>query len=518
MTAVVSLIGAGPGDPGLLTLRAVDRVRRADCVLCDALAFGAVRRHLRPEAELLLVGKRGGAESATQEEILHTMLFRARQGRRVARVKGGDPMIFGRCAEEMAFLAEHGVAFEVVPGVTAALGASAYAAIPLTHRDLASSVAFVTATERPDREGTAHDWSRLATATQTLVLYMGARRLADDMATLIAHGRDPKTPAAVVSHATLPAQRVVTGTVGDIASLAASAGIEAPAVTLVGEVVALRETLRWWDRGPLQGRRIVVTRAAEQAGGLVDALSDEGAEAVLVPALRFEAPTDPAPLARAVASLRADPPAALAFTSANGVARLFDALRVAGLDARALGPSRVVAIGPATAESLRTRGIEPDAVPAEHVGEAVADAIAALLGDSLTGARVLIPRAEEAREALPEILRARGARVEVVAAYRTVSGVDGEALRAALAEGVDAVTFASASTVKHVCDALGADAPALLGRSAVATIGPITSEAARRRGLTVAVEAPVYTAEGLLHALRAHFTGPADDLPDATSP
>lgn len=507
MTALVSLIGAGPGDPGLLTLRAADRIRSADTVLCDALVHAAVLRHARPEAEVLVVGKRGGGESATQEEILHTMLFRARQGRRVARVKGGDPMIFGRAAEEMAFLASHGVPYEVVPGVTAALGASAYAAIPLTHRDVASSVAFVTATERPDREGSAHDWSRLATATQTLVFYMGVRRLADDLRTLVEHGRDPATPAAVVQLATHPAQRVVVGTVGDLAARAAAEGISTPAVVIVGAVVALREGLRWWDLRPLRGRRVVITRAREQGRGLVDALIEEGAEALEFPAIRFEGPSDPEALARAVEGLRAEAPDAIAFTSANGVARFFDALRAARLDARALGRARVVAIGPATAESLRRNGIEPDAVPREHVGEAVADAITALLDARVEGARVLIPRAEEAREALPEILRARGATVNVVPAYRTVSAAkdDADSLRDALREGVDAVTFASASTVQHVCDALGEEAATLLARTAIATIGPITSDAVRRRGMTVSIEAAVYTADGLLDALRAHF-------------
>lgn len=509
MTARVSLIGAGPGDPGLLTLRAAARIREADSILCDALVHAAVLRHARPEAELLVVGKRGGGDSATQEEILHTMLFRARQGRRVARVKGGDPMVFGRAAEEMEFLAAHGVAYEVIPGVTAALGASAYAAIPLTHRDLSSSVALVTATERPDREGSAHDWSLLATATQTLVLYMGARRLADDLRTLVAHGRDPGTPAAVVQLATHPSQRVVVGTVADLAERAAQAGVGAPAVVIVGEVVRLREGLRWWDRRALCGRRVVITRAREQSLGLVDALLDEGAEPLEFPAIRFDPPSDPGPLRRCVEALRASAPDAMAFTSANGVARFFEALREARLDARALARARVVAIGPATAEALRRNGIEPDAVPREHVGEAVADAVTALLDAGVAGARVVIPRAEEAREALPEILRARGASVEVVPVYRTVSAAaeGAEALREALTLGVDAVTFASASTVHHVCDVLGDDAAALLARTAVATIGPITSEAARRRGLTVSIEAAAYTADGLLDALRAHFAG-----------
>ncbi len=511
MRGIVSLVGVGPGDPGLLTLRGQRAIARADAVLYDALVHPAVLRHARPDAELLFVGKRRGQDSATQEEINHTLLLRARQGLRVARLKGGDPLLFGRGAEECEFLASHGVDFEVVPGVTAALGATAYAGIPLSHRELSSSVALVTATEHPSKTHSAHDWPRLATATQTLVVYMGVARLRELLETLAAHGRPRETPAAVVSWGTHPEQRVVTATVATLADACESAGVGAPALVVVGDVVALRERLRWWDAGPLFGRRVVVTRAKEQAGSMAEALVDAGAAPLEVPVLRFEAPRDTARVEAAVESLRAGRYDAVALTSANGVERLFAALDARGLDARCLGRALVAAIGPVTAEALRARGVRADVVPREHVGEAVAEALVAALGARVEGARVLLARAEVARDALPEALRAKGATVDVVPVYRTlpVAPDDLAALQRELATGaVDAVTFTSSSTVTSLCDALGPDAPALLARTAVATIGPVTSATARARGLRVDVEAAVYTAAGLLDALRAHFATP----------
>lgn len=513
---MVSLIGVGPGDPGLLTLRGARAIERADTVLYDALIHPAVLRHARPDAEMLFVGKRRGADSATQDEINHMLLYRARQGRRVARLKGGDPMLFGRGAEECEFLAEHGVPFEIVPGVTAALGATAYAGIPISHRERSSSIAFVTSTERPGKARSAHDWSHLATATQTLVLYMGVHRLADDMAALIENGRAPTTPAAVIQWGTHPEQRTITGTVATLAELCEAASIGAPAIVVVGDVVTLRDTLRWWDARPLFGRRVVVTRAKAQSGGFVDALVDEGASPVEFPVLRFEAPTDGAPLARSVVDLASGAYAAVAFTSQNGVEHFFAALEARSLDARAFGASKVVAIGPATAESLKVRGVRPDAVAKEFIGEGVARAIGALLGDSIRGARVLIARAEVARDALPKALTEMGATVDVVPAYKTVSVPSDEVamLRDELTAGrIDAVTFTSSSTVTNLCDALGADAAQLLARTAIASIGPVTSDTARARGLTVAAEATEYTTAGLLDALRAWFSRPPHPEP-----
>lgn len=509
MPALVSLVGVGPGDPGLLTLRGVRAIARADTVLHDALVHPATLRHAREGAEILYAGKRKGQDSASQDEINHMMLYRARQGRRVARLKGGDPLLFGRGAEEAAFLAAHDVPFEVIPGVTAALGAGAYAGIPLSHRELSSSIALVTSAERPDKALSAHDWSRLAQATQTLVFYMGVSHLADDAATLIALGRDANTPAAVVQWATHPEQRVVTATLATIAERCRDEGVGSPAVVIVGEVVSLRETLRWWDAGPLFARKVLVTRAREQSAAMLDELVEEGAIPVEVPVLCFEEPSDLEPLARAVGELAHGAYAVVAFTSQNGVDRWFRALDVRGLDARAFGRAKVVAIGPATAEALKVRGVRADAVAKEFRGEGVATEIERLLGDRVRGARVLIARAEVARDALPKALAAAGAVPDVVAVYKTVSPPVGEidALRERLARGeIDAVTFTSSSTVTHLCDALGEGAAELFTRTRVASIGPVTSETARGRGLRVDIEAREYTVPGLLEALREHFT------------
>ncbi len=512
MPGLVSLIGVGPGDPGLLTLRGARAIGRADTVLYDALVHPAVLAHARPEAELLFVGKRAGQPSASQEEINHTLVYRAGQGLRVARLKGGDPLLFGRGAEEMDFLAEHGVAFEVIPGVTAALGASAYAGIPLSHRDLSSSLALLTSTERPGRSRSRHDWSCLATATQTLVIYMGLGRLRDDLATLVAHGRAPSTPAAVIALGTHPEQVVVTATVGTLADAVEAARPPSPALVIVGEVVSLRDRLAWWDRGPLFGRRILVTRAEAQSGPLVELLTEAGAHPVPLPLLEIVPPSDPGPLARAIEALRAREFSVVVLTSRNGVGRFFQALRDAGLDARALGPCLVAAVGASTAESLRTQGIVADVVAAEAHAEGLLAALSPRLGPDPAVHRVLLPRAETGREVLVEGLRALGCTVDVAPVYRTVaaSGEAGPSLRAQLDAGtLDAITVTAGSAARFLCDLLGPEAPGLLARTAVVSLGPVTTRALSDLGVTAAAEALEPSDPGLFEALRQHFQKPS---------
>lgn len=514
MDVLVSLVGAGPGDPGLLTLAAVRALARADVVLYDALVHPAILEHARADARRVFVGKRGGHEGTPQAEINTMLVALAREGKRVCRLKGGDPFLFGRGSEEAEALARANIPFEVVPGVTAALGASAYAGISLTHRTLSSSVAFITSSEHADKASSSHDWSKLATATQTIVIFMGVRRVREEMTRLVRHGRSPDTPAAVIQWGTRAEQRVVLGTVANIADRCEDAGLGPPALVVVGEVARLRETLRWWDRAPLFGKRVLVTRAREQAAGMIEALVERAAEPLEFPAIGFEAPSDPARLARAAREVGSYD--LVMFTSVNGVARFFDALRREGLDARAFGGTLIVAIGPSTAAALEARGLRADAVPTEYRGEAAAECALSLLEQRLgrtQGRRVLIARAEVAREALPTMLRERGLEVDVVAAYRTVPapGTNVQALREALLAGqIDAATFTSSSTVDYVCDALGAQAPQLLAPVVIATIGPVTSETARQRGLHVAVEASTYTVEGLLAALEEHYRSKAE--------
>ena len=507
MAGFVSLVGVGPGDPGLLTLRGRRAIAAADTLLVDALVHPGVLRHARPGAELLFVGKRGDQASTGQEEINHMLLLRAGQGRRVARLKGGDALIFGRGAEEAEFLAEHGVAFEVIPGVSAALGATAYAGIPLTHREHSSSVALVTSREHPGRPSDQGPLRGVAGA-DTIVIFMGLKRLATDLGTLVEGGRDPNTPAAVISSGTHPEQVVVVGTIATLAARVAEADVQSPALVVIGEVVRLRERLRWWDGPGLHGRRVLVARAAEQSAETADAFVDEGAAVVEVPMIRIADASQPDALPRALRSLAAGRFDVVAFTSANGVSRTFAGLRALGLDARAFGRARVVAVGPETARVLSTEGIIADAVATEHRGVAVVDAIAALPGLALAGCSILLPRAEVAGAALPAGLAARGALVEDVAVYRTLGPTeeDRERLRALWSTGaIDAVLLTSGSTARGIAEALGGDLLPLPPGLVVASIGPATSEVARALGMPVHVEASVYTVDGLRESLRDHY-------------
>jgi uroporphyrinogen III methyltransferase/synthase len=506
----VYLVGAGPGDPELVTRRGARRLAEADLVLYDALVHPDVLAHCRPDAERVFVGKRAGRAGARQAEINRRLVEAARAGRVVVRLKGGDPFLFGRGSEEAEHLAAAGIPFEVVPGVSSTLAATAYAGIALTHRDLASSIAYVTATESPEKDATAHDWTKLATATQTLVLFMGARKLDSLMRLLMAHGRSPSCPAAVVQWASLPRQRTVVGTVGDIAEKARAADLGMPSLTIVGEVVRLRAQLRWYDTKPLFGRRVLVSRASGQGHAFARALRDAGAEPVELPAIRIVPPDDPAPLTRAVSRLGGYD--WVLFTSENGVEACFGELARQRRDARAFGAARVGAVGPATAAALFAHGVAADVVPAEHRGEALAAEVVAHHGKPLAGAAVLLLRAAVAREALPELLTQAGARVDVAEAYRTLppEETDLARLRAAIAErDVDVVTFTSPSTITHTVSALGPDAPALLARVTVASIGPVTSDAARQHGVRVDVTAAPYTTDGLVAALEAHFLAAA---------
>lgn len=500
----VYLLGAGPGDPELITARALRRLGEADLVLYDALVHPDVLEHAKASAQKVFVGKRAGRPSERQARINEQMLEAVREGKTVVRLKGGDPYLFGRGSEEAELLARHGVRFEVVPGVPSPMAATAYAGISLTHRTRSSSVAYLTATESVEKDESSHDWAKLATGPQTLVIFMGMRRLPSLMQRLIAHGRSPDTPAAVVQWASLPQQRVVVGTVANIAERARAAGLGLPALTIVGDVVELRETLRWYDTQPLFGKRVLVTRPAHQSAELASLLRDHGAEPVCVPAIRIAPPEDPTPLRRAVAQARIY--RWVVFTSKNGVDAFFGEVDRQGWDARVLGGARVCAIGPATSDALKVYGIRPDVVPEEYKGEDAAEAVLAADPD-LAGGRVLLPRAAVARDALPRMLRSAGAEVDVVPAYRTLgpSKADAERLRELVHHHrIDVLTFTSPSTVREVATALGPHADAIASGFVIACIGPITADEARAQGWEVHVVPDEYTAPGLLDALVAH--------------
>ena len=498
-TGIVHLVGAGPGDPGLLTVRGRELLARCDAIAADALANPAIvaaARRENPAVEVHDVGKRGGSgESASQTAINELLVRLAREGKRVVRLKGGDPLVFGRGSEEAQALAAAGIAFEIVPGVTAGVAAPAYAGIPVTHRGVATSVTFVTGHEDPAKPDTQTDWAALARAGGTIVLYMGVKTLPRIATALIAGGMAAATPAAAVQWGTHARQRTVVATLATLSDAIAQAGLGAPVITIIGPVVSLREEIAWFDRLPLFGRRVVVTRASAQATGLRDALAAQGADVLELPALRVE-PLDPAALANAVRRL--GDYSWLVLTSQNAVSLWWDALRAAGRDARALAGVRIACVGAATRDALLARGLDADVMPARFVAEAVLEALTAR--DDVRGTRVLYVAAEGARPVLPEGMRALGCAVDVVTAYRAVSdGAGSEQLRAALAHGdVDSVTFASASAVRGYVDALGAD---LARRAPAVTIGPVTTEAVRAAGIPVAAEAQSASIAALVDAV-----------------
>jgi uroporphyrinogen III methyltransferase/synthase len=496
----VWLVGAGPGDPGLITVRGLEVLRRAEVVLYDTLAHPALL-DAASQAEHRDVGKRYGEPGASQSEINRELIELARAGKRVVRLKGGDPLLFARGAEEALALVEAKIPFEIVPGISSPVAAAAYAGISLTHRDLSSSTTFITGSDRAGKEWSPESWKRLATATDTICVLMGMRRIEAIAQALIDGGRSPETPAAVIQWGARPSQRVVVGRLADIADTARDAGLSNPAVIVVGEVVRLRESLRWYDTRPLFGRRVLVPRPAGQAERTAQALRERGAEPRVVPVIEIVPPADPAPLESAVGRL-ADYEWVL-FTSANGVEQLFLALRRAGRDARAFGAAKIGVIGPRTADALERFGIRADRVAEEHVGEGLARDILALG----TPRRVLIARALVARDVLPALLREAGAEVDVVAAYETRPAPAGPKSLVELVEtrAVDTVLFTSSSTVKTTVERLGASAVELLGRLTVASIGPITTRTAEELGLRVDVTATTFTVDGLLDALEKYF-------------
>ena len=498
---IVYLVGAGPGDPALLTVRGRDLLATCDVIAADALANPAIvaaARVANPRVEVLDVGKRGGSSESKNQDAINALLVQlGRDGKRVVRLKGGDPLVFGRGSEEAQALAAAGVAFEFVPGVTAGIAAPAYAGIPVTHRGVATSVTFVTGHEDPSKPDTQTDWAALARAGGTIVLYMGVKLLPRITSALVAGGMSPDTPAAAVQWGTHARQRTVVATVSTLADTIARERIGAPVITIIGDVVALREEIAWFDRRPLFGRRVVVTRASAQATGLRDALAELGAEIIELPALRIE-PLDSAPLRAAVE--RVHEFQWVIFTSQNAVQITWDALIAAGKDTRAFGTCRMACVGSATRDALRARGVTADVVPDRYVAEGVLEAMGSRA--DVAGTRALYLAAEGARDVLPSGLRAMGCDVEVVHVYRSVSDGEGrDALRAALVDRkVSAVTFASASAVRGYVEAVGET----LARSVPGvSIGPITSDALRAAGIPIGAESTEASVVALAQATSA---------------
>ncbi|MBI4906631.1 MAG: uroporphyrinogen-III C-methyltransferase [Acidobacteria bacterium] len=483
----VYLVGAGPGDPELLTLKGRRVLEQADCVLYDNLANPELLAFAPGAAERIYVGKKRSDHALSQEEICTLLVSKARAGKHVVRLKGGDPFIFGRGGEEAEALADAGIAFEVVPGVTTPLGIAAYCGVPLTHREHTSAVTFVTG-----HDTSAIDWGKIG-HSETLVLFMGLTHAREIASELIAKGKAADTPAMAVRWATRPDQQTLVGTLATIADQADAARLKPPVTFVIGEVVRLRERLNWYEKLPLFGQRIVVTRAGNQAPEFSAKLRSLGAEPVEFPVIETVAPADARPLLEALAHLsRYD---WLIFTSVNGVRFFLEALDGSPYDLRGLR-ARLCAIGPATRRALEALHLKVDLMPKEYVAESLVEAFA---GEDLKGKRVLLPRAAVARDVVPVELRARGAEVDVVEAYRTIVPVHGaELAREVFARKPHWVTFTSSSTVKNFLALAGAE---VLGGVRIASIGPVTSETVRMHGLRVDVEAGEHTLDGLIGAL-----------------
>lgn len=500
----VHLVGAGPGDPGLVTVRGVACLREAQVVVYDYLANPALLRYVPAEAELIYAGKIGGRHNQDQAEINRLLVDRASAGKIVVRLKGGDPFVFGRGGEECEALVEAGIPFTVVPGVTAAVGAAATAGIPLTHRSITPSVAFVTGHEDKDKDDSTIDWQRLSTGSGTVVFYMGMKYLRRNMAQLVNHGRSPSTPVALVRWGTTPQQQVLTGTLSDIADKAEAAGLKPPALTVVGEVVGLREKLAWFDRRPLFGRRVLVTRAADQIGGFSRMLEERGAQVVECPTIQLAPPETWDGVDAAIERLPDTD--WLILTSANAVRFFFERLHELGRDSRSLGRCRVCAVGPKTAEALHVQGIRPDLLPDEYTAEGVLAAFSRL---DMRGSSVLFPKADRARDLIPPGLEQMGATVVSPVLYRTLmpERLPDEALQALEQGYLDAVTFSASSTVSNLALLVGGPErlQTLLSGVAVASIGPITSKTCRELGLTVAIEPVNATLDELAAALERFF-------------
>jgi uroporphyrinogen III methyltransferase / synthase len=511
-TGIVYLVGAGPGDPKLLTLRGKECLERADVVLYDYLANPALLGFAPARAERIYVGRRGRGQYQDQGEINRLLIEKARAGKVVVRLKGGDPFVFGRGGEEAEAVAGAKLPFEIVPGVTSAVAAPAYAGIPVTHRTLASTVTFVTGHEDPTKDAEALEWPRLATAHGTLVFLMGVKNLPAIVANLKREGKPADTPAAVIRWGTKPGQRTVIGTLGTIAGMAAEAQIEPPSIIVIGDVVRLREQLNWFETRPLFGKRVLVTRAREQAGELSSLLAEQGAEPVECPTIQIAPPGSWAELDEAIAGLRRYQ--WLVFTSVNGVRPFMERLRRKGLDGRAVAGLRLCCIGPRTAEALASFGLRADVIPAEYQAEGLIEAMKAA---GVKGQRVLIPRAAVAREILPEQLRALGADVHVATAYRTVlPEVEADRVKDLLKkQALHVLTFASSSTVRNFSGLFGSreEMRRLTGGAVVACIGPVTAKTAAEEGLPVTITAAENTIPALVDAIVQYFSTCREDVP-----
>ena len=503
MKGKVYLVGAGPGDPELITIKAVNCIKKADVIIYDYLASTSFLYYANSSSEQIYVGKQGGDHTLSQDQINDLIVDQANQGKCVVRLKGGDPYIFGRGGEEAEILFQNGISFEIVPGITSGIAAATYAGIPLTHRKFASSLAFITGHEDPTKSMSSLDWPSLAKGIGTLVFYMGMKNLPFIATQLITHGKSEQTPVAIVRWGTLPKQQVVCGTLKTIDNQVKEAGLKAPAIIIVGDVVQLRDTLNWFEKKPLFGKSIVVTRAREQASDFVNLLSERGAECIECPTIQIVPIPESSPLNQAINHLKSYQ--WLVFTSVNGVKVFFDHLLTNGKDARYLGHIQTACIGPATAQELMRFGIKSDIIPSTYRAESI---IEAFQNDSLTGKKILLPRAEEARPILPVELRKMGASVDEISIYKTQAVTNhAELILNRLADKtIDMITFTSSSTVKNFKALLPElNWQSYLDHVNLAAIGPVTAETAQNLGFTIDIISEEYTIQGLCNAITEYY-------------
>ncbi|MGV7221079.1 MAG: uroporphyrinogen-III C-methyltransferase [Nitrospinales bacterium] len=501
-TGMVVLVGAGPGDEGLLTLKGKTWIERADVIVYDYLANINLTRFAKPQTEIIYAGKQAGKATMKQGTINALLIEKALEGKTVVRLKGGDPFIFGRGGEEAQALKNAGISFMVVPGISSPVGVSAYAGIPLTHRDCSSSISIITGSNEKGKEDLHIDWEKIASRSGTLVFLMGARKLPRIVEKLLEYGKSPETPIAIIQWGTTPKQKSWMGTLGTIVEIALKENISPPALTIVGEVAALKSEIDWFETLPLFGKTIVITRAREQSESFTQLLMEKGAEPYSFPVIQTVPPEDWGPLDTALADLNKYD--GLIFTSVNGVKFFLQRLKQKDKDIRELKGVRIFAIGPKTAQAVKDLGIRVDVVPEKFVAESLLES---LDKEDVKGKRYLLPRAQIAREILPHTLRDLGAKIDVAPAYQTILPVTlKDDLQTKLQDGdIDAITFTSSSTVQNFMKIFGDDLKPLLKKTTIACIGPVTAKTAESLGLKVDIIPENYTIEALTQTIENYF-------------
>lgn len=498
----VYLVGAGPGDPKLITLKGLEAIKKADVLVYDRLAHPSLLNHAKADVEKIYVGKLPDKHTLQQEEINQLLVDKALEGKTVTRLKGGDPTVFGRVGEEALLLKENNILFEIVPGITSSIAVPAYAGIPVTHRDFTSSFAIVTGHEDPTKNESNINWEKLSTATGTIIFLMGVANLQLIKDKLIANGRDENTPVALIRWGTRVEQQTVTGTLKDIVQRVEEAGLTSPAIIIIGEVVTLRDQLKWFENKPLFGKRILVTRARSQASELSEMIQDLGGEAVEFPVIKIVPSTQHEEYGKVIKELESFD--WVIFTSVNGVSSFFAKLKEQKVDIRRMSKARIAAIGPKTAELLEEKGLNVEVLPMEFMAEGLLDSLDEHLQP---GQKALLPRADIARKILPEKLKEKGLEVVEIDAYETVIDAENkvEIVELLKEKRINVITFTSSSTVKNFIESLeGEDVKELLEGVTLASIGPITTETATKLGLDINITAEEYTISGLVDAIVNH--------------